>query len=210
MPTNVLLSPAGLRMAEHLIGFPPRSIHELSESLRVTRTAVVEQLAELTEKGLVRRFAAKNGKRGRPEYLYTVTPDAMAKICPGNQHLLVPAIWNAIEREGGQELLTKIIGDVSETLAANCEPASPDIPFPYRVQNLVENGGFEECVVNPDGSVEITKRTCRFLSMFDASGTVCEIHLRTLARIADASVERIEYRHDGCPCCRFRIVENLR
>ena len=192
-----------MRILEHLIGFPPKTISELMKELNVTRTAVTEQLNELLSTGYARRVQEHRVKRGRPQYRYTSTDEAVTQLLPGNQHLLVPAIWESVENIGGAELLGKIIEKTSDTLAVGC--AFPDLPWSERVQSLVTHGGFEEVETLDENTVRVSKRTRRFFSMYEPRGIVCEIHLHTIAKIVGGTVERTSYRHQGAPCCGFLI-----
>lgn len=197
-----LISHAGMRILERLVGVAPQSIPELTASLGVTRTAITEPLHELVEAQYVSRVPERSERRGRPQYRYTITPDAMMRFFPENQHLLVPAIWNSLLEIGGPELLKEVVDKTSEQLSSTCKN---DLPWEERVATLVQRGGFDECEFQPDGSAILTKRTCKFYSMYEDSGTVCAIHLQTLCRILDVRVTRIASRHASAPCCRFRV-----
>lgn len=198
-----IVSHAGMRILERLVGVTPQSIPELMQTLGVTRTAVTEQLNELVEARYVSRIPERAEHRGRPRFRYAVTPLAMTRFFPENHHLLVPAIWNSLLEIGGPELLHEVVEKTSEQLSSTCKC---DLPWRERLAALVERGGFDECELQPDGSAILTKRTCRFFSMYEDSGTVCEIHLQTLCRILNVSVARVASRHEASPCCRFRAI----
>lgn len=199
-----IVSQAGKKVLEQLIGFPPRTIPELMAALHVTRTAITEQLHELTALGFVERFALPRASRGRPQYRYRATPEAIEKLCQGNEHLLVPAIWNAIREIGGETLLEKVVDEIATQLAEKHGGKEPD--WHSRLQALVFQGGFDDCQYQEDGSVLLTKRTCRLHAMRDEAAVVCQIHLQTLAKITHARIERVAYRLEDSPCCQFRVV----
>ena len=200
---EIHVSPAGMRILEHLIGFSPKTISELMKELEVTRTAVTEQLNELVSSGYVQRVQEHREKRGRPQFRYTATDHAATQLLPGNQHLLVPAVWNSIESVGGEALLEKIIEKTSETLASGC--AFSDLSWTERVRCLVTRGGFEVVETLDENTVRVSKRTCGFFSMYESRGIVCKIHLQTIAKITGGTVERTSYRQEGAPCCEFLI-----
>ncbi|MDO4571466.1 MAG: MarR family transcriptional regulator [Planctomycetia bacterium] len=205
---ETLISHAGMRVLQHLVGFEPKTVDQLMKELHVTRTAVVEQLNELSTAGFVERVPEEpplgtTPKRGRPRFRYYATSGALARFFPGNQHLLVPAVWSAIEKIGGHDLLESVVEATAQGLAENC--LAVGLPWQKRVQLLVSTGGFDDVEFCDDGSVLVSKRTCKMHSMYESSGTVCEIHLKTIAKILGAQVERVEYRHDDAPCCRFRL-----
>lgn len=198
-----IVSQAGQKVLEQLIGFPPRTIPELTAALQVTRTAVTEQLNELVALGFVERFTTPQAARGRPQYRYRATSEAIEKLCEGNEHLLVPAIWEAARKIGGETLVEKLVEEIAALLAQKHGGDLPD--WQSRVQAIVFQGGFEDCQYQEDGSVLLTKRTCRLHSMRDEQAIVCQIHLQTLAKITHARIERVAYRLEDSPCCQFRV-----
>jgi len=198
---------AGMRIMESLVGVAPRTISELTQELGVTRTAVTEQLDELVADGYVSRVSEKTDHRGRPQYRYEVTPKGMTRFFPENQHLLVPAVWSSLVEIGGLDLLNEVICKTSEKLSL---PVKQNLPWRERVNLLVRKGGFDSCEFQPDGTALLTKRTCKFYSMYENSGTVCEIHLQTLARILGVHVTHVASRHENAPCCQFRVEKEER
>ena len=205
MPTPI--SPASLKILNHLLGYPPRTVAELVRELGVTRTAVVEQLDELLKAGLVERAAENQSRRGRPSYRYTTT-QAAALMSPGNQHLLVPAVWKSLQKIGGEDLLNHVIDEVSTQLAEGCRLSISATGETLTGLELLERcGGCEESQTEENGVVRVTKRTCRFCSMFDDSEMLCRIHLQTLEKIVGSKVTRTQWRRDGDPCCVFEVGE---
>lgn len=198
-------SHAGMRILQHLVGVSPRTIAELTEELGVTRTAITEQLTEMVTAGCVSRVPEKALHRGRPQFRYAITPEAVTRFFPENQHLLVPAVWSSLVEIGGPALLQQVITKTAEKLSASCKK---ELPWKERVNWLVLQGGFESCEFLPDGSALLTKRTCKFFSMYEKLGTVCEIHLQTLTRILGVQVTRVASRHESAPCCQFRIEKD--
>ena len=115
--SDVTISAAGLRVVKLLVGNPPQTIADLARAAGVTRTAVVEQLDELLAAGFVAREPQRLAGRGRPHHLYRATDDALVLLFPGNQSLVVPAIWSAVRELGGDDLLKKVIKRVGRALA---------------------------------------------------------------------------------------------
>jgi predicted ArsR family transcriptional regulator len=108
---------AGMGLVRVLVGRPPQSVEDLIDALGVTRTAVTLQLDGLIAAGYVEFSQEAAPGRGRPRNLYSATPPALTELFRGNQWLVVPALWRAIEAVGGNDLKQQIIERVSLALA---------------------------------------------------------------------------------------------
>ena len=97
-----------MRIVDALIGQPPQTISELLPKVKVTRTAITEQLDELVRMGLVVREMEHLPSRGRPRYRYSLSEESVPRIYPGNQQLVVSTIWNAVKEIAGEELSSRI------------------------------------------------------------------------------------------------------
>ena len=114
---EVIVSGAGLRIMNFLVGRPPQTINDLVRASRVTRTAVKEQLNDLESAGLAECTTERLAGRGRPRRRYGATRAALALLFASNQRLVVPAIWQALEDVGGRELNKKVLRRTSRILA---------------------------------------------------------------------------------------------
>ncbi len=206
--TDATITPAGMRLIKVLVGRSPVPVLKLMKKLRVTRTAITEQLHELLEAGYVERKIEHLPGRGRPRHLYSVTSAALVLLFAGNQQIVVPAIWQAIRAAGGEELTQKVLHAVSGALAehyrAQITATDPKQRLAQYRRILEEEGGLVE-LRSTEGRVTISKRTCPFISMFDDQRNVCALDLELMSDIAGCPIRQVACRHDGAPCCRFKI-----
>jgi DeoR family transcriptional regulator, suf operon transcriptional repressor len=209
--TDATVSAAGLKIVKLLVGNPPKTISELIQSMNVTRTAVTEQLNELTTAGFVERNAQRLPGRGRPRHLYKATDAALVLLFASNQRLVVPAIWQAIDETGGDELTKKILKKTSHILAehynSKITAKKPEDRFRQLMQAFIEEGGILEAVQD-NGELVIYKRSCPFISMFDKNRTICCVDLEMMTQVVGHPVRRTSCRHDGDPCCKFELDLN--
>jgi DeoR family transcriptional regulator, suf operon transcriptional repressor len=207
---DITISPAGLRIIKLMVGTPPQSVAELTRAAGVTRTAVTEQLDELTAAGFVERTTQRLSSRGRPRHLYTPTRAALVLLFAGNQRLVVPAIWHAIHDLGGEELTHKILKRVSRSLAdyynTKITAKKPQERLRQLMGQLVAEGGMLEAVEDEEGRVVVCKRSCPFISMVDEERSVCYIDLEMMSEVVGKPVKQIACRHDGAPCCKFAVA----
>jgi predicted ArsR family transcriptional regulator len=206
--SDVTISAAGLRIIKLLVGNPARTVTELVALAGVTRTAVTEQLGDLVQAGFVERTKERLESRGRPHHRYAATQAALLLLFADSQHLVVPAVWRAVDQIGCPELTKAILEKVSRLLADHyCAKITAIDPKPRLLQFmrvLEEEGGLVE-VTEREGHLTVSKRSCAFLSMCDEKRTVCAIELDMISAIVGCPVRRVACRHDGSPRCSFEL-----
>jgi predicted ArsR family transcriptional regulator len=206
---DIVVNAAGMRVIRLLVGNPPQTVSELMEATGVTRTAITEQLNELLAAGFVQRTVERLSGRGRPRHLYSATAAALLSLFASNQHLVVPAIWKAIEMAGGEELAGKILKRVSSILASHylrrITAREPAERLRQLADLLRQEGGLVE-IGGKGGQLVIHKRSCAFISMFEERRAVCRVDEDLIRSVVGCMVRRINWRHDGDPCCSFELV----
>lgn len=210
---NHLITPAGMRIVDELVGRHPQTVAELLERLEVTRTAITEQLDELVAGGWVLRERDHEGGRGRPKFRYSLTKDARTVLFPaGTGLLLVPSVWRVVKQIGGEPLLDQVVEGVCQEIAEKVGDMiigpSPMDCFLQTMQAVAPQGERLKITKSPEGHAEICRRACGVAAMNDKHGTLCRMHVRILQlAVKGGEVQRIQHRMDGHPCCIFRLVE---
>jgi DeoR family transcriptional regulator, suf operon transcriptional repressor len=208
---EAIVTAAGMRIVRLLVGHPPQSITELTDSLGVTRTAVTEVLSDLEVSGFVEKTMERLPGRGRPRHVYRATDAALLLLFANNQRLIMPAIWKAIEDIGGEELTQEITRRASSSLAAYYRKRITATAPAQRLRQLVDVMAEEGALVEvgmENGHVVMRRRSCSFASLYDPKGTVCSIDETLLSETIGCPVRRTECRHEGNPCCAFEIVQD--
>lgn len=210
---DTMVTAAGMKILKILVGNEPHTVSELMKKTGVTRTAITEQLNELIAAGFVQRAVQPLSGRGRPRYLYSLTRTALIALFPGGVHLVVPAIWRAIRKIGGEKLIQRVIAQVTEELAAHYSAKITARQPEKRLRQLIDLWRQEGCVLEMterNGRMVVHRRSCPFLSMYEASGDICYIDLETISAIVGHPVRRIQSRHKGDPCCTFVLDPQTR
>ena len=209
---EVTVSAAAMRIIKLLVGNPPQTVGDLIRATGVTRTAVTEQLNDLVAAGFVQRTTERLPGRGRPRNLYAATDAALVLLFAGNQRLVVPAMWRAIQSLGGKRLVDQVLERVSQELADHYRrqitATDPHERLREFMQLLEGEGVLVEMV--EDEGVTLRKRSCPFISMFDRSRFICTVDREMMGAIVGAPVRHVQCRHDGDPCCSFEIATNGR
>ncbi len=206
--TRPSISESGMRIMRLLIGQPPQTILQMIDSLRITRTAITEQVRELVAAGYVDQAIERSAQRGRPKYLFSATDQAMRQLFEGNQNVVVPAIWRSLRKHFGEEAVAKVCRDVSDEVAQifidQITSADPKNRMKEFVNILLGCDRLAE-YKEKEGAVEIYKHNCPFISMADDSGALCCIDRLAMQKIIGAPLEVTQSRKDGFPCCTFSL-----
>jgi predicted ArsR family transcriptional regulator len=201
-----------MRIVKLLVGNPPLTVAELIGATHVTRTAVTEQLNELVNAGFAERMIEKLEGRGRPRHRYKANSAALLVLFASNQHLLVPAIWQAIDDVGGKDLARKILQRVSRSLAEHYRhritARAPADRLRQLTKILVDEGHLVQVIQGEDGQLIMRKRSCPFISMFEDKRTVCGVDIDVISAVVEAPVRQVACRHDGDPSCAFELATN--
>ncbi|WP_347243048.1 MarR family transcriptional regulator [Thermogutta sp.] len=206
---KVNISPASMRVIKLLVGNSPKSVADLIREMKVTRTAVTEQLNELVAAGLVERQMQRLPGRGRPRHVYSATPAALALLFARNQELVLPAIWRAIRQIGGEELVRQVVDRVSRDLANHymrrITGEKPEDRLRQLVNILHEEGVLAEVQEEEDGKIYLRQRSCPYVIMFEENRTACLLDQEIISEVLGVPIRQVACRHDGAPCCVFEI-----
>lgn len=206
---DATVSAAGMRVVRLLVGNPPRTVADLMKATGVTRTAVTEQLDELVEAGFVERVLQRLPGRGRPRYLYSATDAALLLLFASNQHLVVPAMWQAIEHVGGLKMKRQVLRRVGKLIAEHYKSRItaklPKTRLKQFIKLLEEEGGLID-VAEDNGRMVLRKRSCPFITMRDDKRSVCAVDAEVMTQVVGRRVRQTSCRLDGAPCCTFEIV----
>ncbi|NMC19413.1 MAG: MarR family transcriptional regulator [Thermogutta sp.] len=206
---DLSISHAGMRIIKLLVGEPPRSVADLIREMKVTRTAITEQLNELVAAGLVERKLQRLQGRGRPRHVYSATTGALLLLHAANQRLVFPAIWRAIHEIGGTKLTEEVIHRVSAVLARHYLQRIRSTTPAQRLSEMTALLQEEGVLVDMEedmGRITIRQRSCPFIIMFEESRAACLLDREIFAMVAGAPVKQVACRHDGAPCCVFEVV----
>lgn len=206
---NLNLSPASMRVVKLLVGNTPKSVADLIREMKVTRTAVTEQLNELVAAGLVERQMQRLSGRGRPRHVYSATPGALLLLLSKNQEMVLPTIWRALREVGGPKLVGDVIRQVSKILADHYRKRTSATTPSERVVQLIELLREEGVLVEiqeENGRYIIRQRSCPYIMMYEESRAVCLLDQETFAQVLEGPVRQVACRHDGAPCCVFEVT----
>lgn len=195
------------------------SILDLAERLAVTDTAVRQRLSRLMDRGMVERFAVREG-RGRPKHVYRLT-EAGQRASGANLDDLAVAFWQelvALEDPGLRErLLRSIVGRLTARYAPEVYGQTQEqrlksvvdlfnrrgIPFAFeRVGNSASVSG-----VSPDSTKDaplgrLKVLGCPYPGLKDQHRLVCRMEQMLFQSLIGSPMQDVtDPEHRGC--CSF-------
>ena len=183
------------------------TVDELGTRLGVTRNAVRQHLAALTNEGLVVAGASK-ATGGRPTQLYVLSDKGRA-LFPRQYSWLAQLMMDSIRQEAGgpglRQRLTAMGTQVGEQLRAQ-HPALRTRPDKVlKLAELMEQIGYSTANTSVLDPTVISADNCVFHDLALKDPEVCHFDLALLASFTGSRVDHQECMARGGHVCRFKF-----
>jgi predicted ArsR family transcriptional regulator len=190
-----------------LKSFGEATADQLSDDLGVTVGAVRQQLAPLTEEGLIAHRDERSGP-GRPRRWYCLTP-AAESLFPKRYGQLTNQLLGFIE-EAAPDLVGEAFARRGRQRQARAEARLSGLGFDEKIRELSaildEDGYLATCEQEPDGTWRIAERNCAILDVARQHGAACGSELAFIrAVLPEARVERVSHILSGGHSCSYEI-----
>jgi DeoR family transcriptional regulator, suf operon transcriptional repressor len=184
------------------------SAEALAARLRITPSAVRQQLRGLAERGLVTHRDERAGP-GRPRRRYRLGPAAQA-LFPSAHGDLGAELLGYVEDED-PALLARVFERRRAARVADAQTRLAGRDFAGRVEELSrildEAGYLADFERHADGSFRITEHNCAILAIARRHGHACTTELSFLREVLpEASVERVSHIASGGHACVYVIA----
>lgn len=193
------------------------SILDLAERLGVTDTAVRQRLTRLMDRGLVERFAVREG-RGRPKHVYRLTESGQ-RASGANLEDLAVALWMEVASLPDETLRDRLMQGVIDRLVALYLPEVVGTSVEQRLRSVVElfnrRGipfAFERmddgaavttpCGEQPYVAGRLVVVGCPYPGLKDQSRWVCRMEQQLFQRLVGVPLVDVTQPHGG-GCCSF-------
>lgn len=184
------------------------NVEDLASSLGVTRQCVRKHLELLEREGYV-EHAPERGDRGRPAFVYRLTPKADG-LFPKRYDLVVKSILQQVGALWGNRGLNQVFCGCADDMIARLSPRLEGLSFDARVQRLAQllcEEGYEAQVEQlADGSYELSERNCPMTEVARGYGQVCERELAVYRQLLQTHVFRESNIATGATRCAYRVL----
>jgi predicted ArsR family transcriptional regulator len=185
------------------------SIDELALAIGVTRTAVRQHLAALSQEGLV----APGGQRatgGRPQQLFVLTPQGREAF-PRRYSWFAQLLIEAMAKEHGASGLRIRLGRIASAVVAQLRQRAPEKDSRQqkvaKVSKLMDELGYDARTGKDiAGAPTIEADNCVFHELAMNKPEICQFDLSLLSGLTGSKVELDECMARGGHVCRFRFT----
>ncbi len=185
------------------------SIDELALAIGVTRTAVRQHLAALSQEGLV----APVGQRatgGRPQRLFVLTPHGREAF-PRRYSWFAQLLIEAMAKEHGAGGLRIRLGRIASAVVAQLRQRAPEKDSRRqkvgKVSKLMDELGYDARTGKDiAGAPTIEADNCVFHELAMNNSEICQFDLSLLSGLTGSKVELDECMARGGHVCRFQFT----
>ena len=185
------------------------SIDELAMAIGVTRTAVRQHLAALSQEGLVAP-AGHRATGGRPQRLFILTPQGREAF-PRRYSWFAQLLIEAMAKEHGAGGLRVRLGRIASAVVAQLRQRAPEKDSRQqkviKVSKLMDELGYDARTGKDiAGAPTIEADNCVFHELAMSNPEICQFDLSLLSGLTGSKVELDECMARGGHVCRFRFT----
>jgi predicted ArsR family transcriptional regulator len=185
------------------------SIDELALAIGVTRTAVRQHLAALSQEGLVAP-AGQRATGGRPQQLFVLTSQGREAF-PRRYSWFAQLLIEAMAKEHGAGGLRIRLGRIASAVVAQLRQRAPEKDSRQqkvaKVSKLMDELGYDARTGRDiAGAPTIEADNCVFHELAMNNPEICQFDLSLLSGLTGSKVELDECMARGGHVCRFRFT----
>ncbi|MES2675748.1 MAG: HTH domain-containing protein [Pseudomonadota bacterium] len=199
------------------------TIDQLSQALKITRTAVRQHLSALEKDDLV-HLGISRASGGRPEQLYILSPKGR-ELFPRHYSWIAELVLESIKQETGAERHRERLKGIGTAIGTNLRKQHPELTNPTQIitklSEHMEQLGYdatrvEESLESRIPSVEIIPSTeipplieasnCVFHNLAIKDPDICEFDRALLSAFTNSDVDHQTCMATGDNVCRFKFI----
>lgn len=180
---------------------------DISASMGISKMAVSKHLSNLERDQLVQKRVIRSGV-GRPEYRYSLTPDAHYLFPTSYPYIALSAlsfIEDRIGETGVKDFFEKRRKELIQRYSSRIE----GLPHEEKIEELArireEEGFLAETNKLSDGSVVLLEHNCPLMTVASRYGMACSSELALFRELLGEDVERTHWMVNGEHMCRYIV-----
>ncbi len=183
------------------------TVSELADAFQITPIAIRHHLTSLQTEGMVEVREERHGV-GRPRQVYKLTPNAMDRNT-SRYYQFTNLLLDQLKEHLSPEMVDKLLLEVASSMAGDWKKELDALPFPRRLDRLVELLTQEGFVarVEPSGPGRycLTELACPYSRISLTHPEVCALDASMLSRALGTDVERTSCIRSGSDSCTYSI-----
>lgn len=187
---------------------------DISCSMGISKMAVSKHLSNLERDQLVKKRVIRAGV-GRPEYRYSLTPNAHYLFPTSYPYIALSALA-FIEERIGEEGVSAFFEKRKDELIQRYSMRMKDLLYEEKIRELArvreEEGFLAETNKLADGTMVLVEHNCPLMTVASRYGLACSAELALFRKLLGDDVERTHWMVNGEHMCRYviRRPENAR
>ena len=194
------------------------TIEQLTQELKVTRTAVRQHLSALEKDDFV-HLGVSRASGGRPEQLYVLSPKGK-ELFPRLYSWIAELVIESIKEETSAEQHRERLNSIGTKIGASLRKQHPDLSPTQAVaklSELMEQLGYDAAQVeeNTDSKISLSEipliplieaNNCVFHNLAIKDPDICEFDRALLSTFTDSHVDHQICMATGGNVCRFKFT----
>lgn len=183
------------------------SMKLIAASLGISKMAVSKHLSNLERDRLVQKRVVRAGV-GRPEYRYSLTPNAHYLFPTSYPYIALSAlsfIEEKVGKTGISEFFQRRKGELMERYSSRLSGLSPEDKVAELARIREEEGFLAESDRLSDGTEVLAEHNCPLMQVASRYNAACAAELELFRELLGDRVERTHWMVDGQHMCRYLI-----
>lgn len=186
----------------------PMTIASLAEALDVAKTSLRPQLDRLALQGWLDRGCRRQGP-GRPADVFSASDQSRRRAAQDTTGEFARFLLEEMADTETRSRLTSVVKGVGRRVTHLVRPILGEGPPAERLRRLSEylsERGILNDVSCSGQTVTLSIHTCPYAGLAGDYRQICAMHRETLAELLGAEASEHRCRHDGHPCCDFKVT----
>ena len=187
------------------------TINNISDFLKISRTAVQQHVTSLGDKGYVVKGQVKKAV-GRPVQSYVLTEEGI-NLFPKRYAWFTELLLDELKRTLGEDALTSLFQSLAENLAKDLQPRFEGKSVQERAREmntLLDELGYQTIPkitsdTSKKGTLEIQACNCVYHNLAREHNEMCQFDIALMEALLDRKVDHAACMAQGDPICRFKI-----
>ena len=181
----------------------------IAKELDLHSMTVRQHLSILERDGYIQHYREKIG-RGRPVYMYKLTPEAKESLFPNNYPRFALGTLDALMVIDGAEKVNQLLEYQMETKIATCFKNIEDKSLAEKIKMLaafLDEEGYEVEVAETPNAYILKEHNCALDSIAKKYPQLCHLELSLLQRLLNVPVERECHMPTGDSMCSYKVLK---
>ena len=182
---------------------------KLAKQLDLHSMTIRQHLSILEREGYIQHYREKIS-RGRPVYIYKLTPQAKESLFPNNYPRFALGTLDALVVIDGAEKVNQLLEYQMESKIAACLNHIEGKSLAEKVEMLaafLDEEGYQVEVAETPNAYILKEHNCALESIAKQYPQLCQLELSLIQRLLDVPVERECHMPTGDSVCSYKVCK---